>query len=202
MSAESNVFLGGIVMKLVRIPIVFVILVLLATTAFAAPFKVGVFRFDRVAMESDAGKQAMEEVKADVKQKEDEIERRKAELMEMKDRMESEAPLLDRGALAEKKRVFRIQVNDFQAIQKQYKEEIHEFQKRIFLLMHTDVAKIATELGKEKGLDLIIEHKGIIYFEPSIDVTDELIQKYNKYYKTTREQVGVDKKTTDQKPAE
>jgi outer membrane protein len=47
-----------------------------------------------------------------------------------------------------------------------------------------DVFDIANELGKAQGYTLIIEKKvaGVIYVANKVDLTDEVIKKYNLTY--------------------
>lgn len=41
--------------------------------------------------------------------------------------------------------------------------------------------KIAVAIGQERGYSLVLEvtEGGVVYWQPSIDVTDELIKRYN-----------------------
>jgi outer membrane protein len=42
-----------------------------------------------------------------------------------------------------------------------------------------DLLGLAEEMGKKEGFLLILDRKAAIYYPTSVDVTDQLIEKYN-----------------------
>jgi outer membrane protein len=52
---------------------------------------------------------------------------------------------------------------------------------RLFNRLQSELRPIITEVGKEKNLDLIFDvgNSGIIYFNPAVDLTEEVIKKYD-----------------------
>jgi outer membrane protein len=61
------------------------------------------------------------------------------------------------------------------------RRELNDLTQRLFQRLQTELRPIISEVGKEKNLDLIFDigGSGIIYFNPAVDLTAEVIQKYD-----------------------
>jgi Skp family chaperone for outer membrane proteins len=61
------------------------------------------------------------------------------------------------------------------------RRELNDLQMRLFNRLQTELRPIITEVGKEKNLDLIFDvgGSGIIYFNPAVDMTQDIIIKYD-----------------------
>jgi Skp family chaperone for outer membrane proteins len=59
--------------------------------------------------------------------------------------------------------------------------EMQEFTGRLFQRVQTELLPIIEQLGKDKGLDVIFDlaRSGAIYFNPMIDMTQEVITRYD-----------------------
>jgi Skp family chaperone for outer membrane proteins len=55
-------------------------------------------------------------------------------------------------------------------------------QARYFNKIKTEVLALAQTLGKKEGFDLVLEinEGGVMYYKDTIDITDQLIEAYNK----------------------
>jgi len=59
--------------------------------------------------------------------------------------------------------------------------DMQELQQRLFLKIQSEVMPVIAKLGQEKGIDLILDLRasGVLYFNPAIDLTDEVIKRYD-----------------------
>jgi len=59
--------------------------------------------------------------------------------------------------------------------------DMQELQQRLFLKIQSEVMPVIAKLGQEKGIDLILDLRasGVLYFNPTIDLTDEVIKRYD-----------------------
>ena len=59
--------------------------------------------------------------------------------------------------------------------------EIQDLQQRLFVRIQSELLPIIEAVGKEKNLDLIFDlgRSGAIYFNPTTDITAEIILKYD-----------------------
>jgi len=58
---------------------------------------------------------------------------------------------------------------------------MQELSQRLFMKLQSELMPIVQALGKEKGLDIIfdVQKSGAIYWNPAIDVTEEIIKRYD-----------------------
>lgn len=153
---------------------------LLATSALAAG-SVGFIDLQKALNLSDAGVKAKAEIGQQVKKYEAKVNAEQEALKEMKQELEKQAVLLSDEARSKREREFQQRAKEFQRFTKDIQEELKQrdadYTKRII----EDVLDIAREIGKEKGYAVILEksESSIIYGDPAVDLTDDVIKAYN-----------------------
>jgi len=143
--------------------------------------KIGIIDFQRIMATASAGKAAQAEINKQGKKMGAELRKKQAELEEIKKRREREALVMTQDMRAEKEREFRIRVNDFRALEKDYKQKLTMLNKRLVKRLQDDMFDLVKEIGKKEGYLLIVERLegGVVYAPNTIDITDKLIQLYN-----------------------
>lgn len=150
-------------------------------TAMAADVaKIAVVDFQRIFETSEAGKTVRNEITTKGKKMEAALKEKGAEIEELKKRIEREALVMSKDMREEKEREFRIKVNDIKTLQKKFEAELQTMQKRLLNKIKKEVITIVREIGKTEGYLLIIEKLGVLYAPSTIDITDEIIKKYNE----------------------
>ncbi|MDX9787243.1 MAG: OmpH family outer membrane protein [Desulfobacterales bacterium] len=146
--------------------------------------KIGMVDFQKILTLSEAGKEAQAEIATKGKAMEADLKTKGAELEETKERLEREALVMAPEKRSEKEREFRIKLMDFKDKEKQYKKEFNDFNMQLVGKFRKDVFALAEEIGKKEGYLLILEknESGALYFPGTMDITDQLIQKYNQTY--------------------
>ena len=143
--------------------------------------KIGIVDFQRILETSSAGKMAMAEINKRGKKMEADLKKKGGEIEAIKKKLEREALVMSKEMREEKEREIRININDFKTLQKKYMAEFKEYEKRLISRIQAQVFVIISEIGKKEGYLLIIEKReaGVMYYPNTIDMTDQLIQKYN-----------------------
>jgi outer membrane protein len=144
--------------------------------------KIGVVEFQRLFENSDAGKDIKAKITAQGKKMETELKEKGAEIEEVKKRLEREALVMSKEMREEKEREFRIKVNDIKTLQKKYEVELQGVQKKMMGGLQSETLEIIDEIGKSGGYLLIMDNRGVLYSPTTIDITDEVIKKYNAWY--------------------
>ena len=59
-------------------------------------------------------------------------------------------------------------------------QELAELQAKLLGGVQKKMSEIAADIAKERKIDLLLERNegGVVYFQPSFDITDELIKRY------------------------
>ena len=146
--------------------------------------KIGVINFQRVLEVSSAGKASQGEIGEQGKKMESDLKQRQAELQEIQKKLERERLVMSKEMRDEKERDFRIRINDFKSLEKKYKKELADLNKKLVKRMQDDVFDLVEELGRKEGYLLIVEklEGGVIYSPKTNDITDKLIQMYNERF--------------------
>ncbi|MGD9211621.1 MAG: OmpH family outer membrane protein [Desulfobacteraceae bacterium] len=142
--------------------------------------KIGIIDFQRIIEESNPGSKANDKINAEGKKMEAELTKKASEIEEMKKQLEREALVMSSEKREQNERDFRIRVNDFKGLQKKYEQDLQRLQKKIVNQLKEDVLKIAEEIGKKEGFQLILEKTRVLYVPESLDITERIIKEYNK----------------------
>lgn len=159
------------------------IIVACATPIFAADIaKIGVVDFQRVLLESAAGKEVQGTIQTRGRQMEADLKQKGGELEKMTEQLNRDAMVMSRDKRDEAQREMEIRRYDFQSLQKKYQSEIREIENRMIEKLKTEIFKITEDLGQKEGYLLIIEQGAVIYSPAAIDITDKVIEAYSKAF--------------------
>ena len=115
------------------------------------------------------------EIKASLKQRQEEIN-------SLKDKFASQKLTLNEEAL----RQLQLEIDKKEAEKKKYEQdssvEFDQFKAKLIKKMRDEMLAIVDELVKERGYDLVFDlsSSGLIYFQAALDITDEVIKKYDE----------------------
>ncbi len=155
---------------------------LLGISAYAADVaKIGIVDFMKILETSNAGKAGQAEIKKQADKMKADLEKKGAEIEELKKKIEKDAMVGNKEMREEKEREVQIKYLDFKNLEKKYSSELQKTQSDSLVRIQKEVQIIADEIGKKEGYLLIIEKReaGVFYAPASVDITDKLIQQYN-----------------------
>ena len=144
--------------------------------------KIGVVDLQRVMETSDMGKSAQAQIKQQKDKMETDLKDKGAEIEQIRQRLEREAMVMSKESREEKEREARIKLNDFKTLQKKYRNELQQLEKRLVSQLQKDTIALVDEIGKKEGYLLIISRVGVLYSPNTIDITDQLIKRLNENY--------------------
>jgi outer membrane protein len=172
----------------------FLLLTLTAAGAAAAePLKVGILDFQKVLETSKAGRAAKEKINVAGKDMETELKQRKEKIEQESKDLERELLVMEEEARKQReieiRQQMRDQVRDFRELQQRYYNEFKTQEQTLIRKIQKEVFELAEKMGKEEGFSLILERResAALYFDHSLDITDLLIQRYDKTYSETAE---------------
>jgi outer membrane protein len=156
------------------------LLALVAGTA-RADVKLGVVDLQRALNEVDEGKAAKAVLKKDFDEKQKQIDAKKVDFEKAKADFDKQSVVMAEQAKREKateldRKALELQ-QLFMALQKDLSEREREVTRGIFEKM----AAVVREIAEAEGFTMVLERTdaGIVYAPVSLDVTNELIRKYN-----------------------
>ena len=141
--------------------------------------KIGVANLQRVLETSNPGKSAQEEIKQQKDKMEQELKQKGGEIEELRKQLERDSMVMSKEKREEKEREVRIKLNDFKSLQKRYRTQLQNLEKKLVNELLKNVSNLVEEIGKKEGYLLIINNTGVMYSPGSIDITDRLIKELN-----------------------
>jgi len=160
--------------------ILFAALLVVTSHAQQLP-KIGVINSQRVLETSVEGKRVIGQLQEKDNKVQGELAKFDEDIRKLESKMNtqrltlSEQSLLDLRSDIERKRTERKRRAEDSL------RELQELQLRLFNKVKGELLPIIEQLGKEKGFDIIFDlaNSGALYFSPVIDITDEVIKRYN-----------------------
>jgi len=145
------------------------------------PMKFCVVDSTQVLEKSKEGKRVTAQLEAKNKTLQEDLARLDDKIRDLETRLNTQRLTLSQEALGnlmadlDKQRTARTRfVEDS-------RRELNDLTQRLFQRLQAELRPIIADVGKEKNLDIIFDigGSGIIYFNPAVDITPEVIQKYD-----------------------
>jgi outer membrane protein len=168
-----------------RVLFSFVLLFFFSSTAFS--LNVGVVNLQKALNECEAGKVAVQNLEKTAEVKKKIIERKKAELAKLREELSKKT--LKEAERAKQEALYETKAKELQSFMEKVQREIsnksNEYQGNIL----KGLVDMTEKIAKEEKVDIVIEiHGGIVYFNPTMDLTDKLIKAYNKFTQKKRDE--------------
>ena len=157
-----------------------VLVLSLGLSVQAAEVKIGIIDFQQVVEKSEPGQKVEASLKKEGERMEAELTKDKDELKALKDKMEREATVMSREAREEKEIEFRVKARNLQEKDQRYRNEFVGKQRTEIDKLRAVVLEIAQEIGKKEGFTLVVSKVGILYNDPSVDLTDKVVKMLNQ----------------------
>jgi len=145
------------------------------------PMRIGVVNSQEVLEKSLEGKRVTSQLEAKNKTLQEDLARLDDKIRDLETRLNTQRLTLSQEALANLMADLDKQRTERTRFVEDSRRELNDLTNRLFARLQNELRPIIAEVGKEKNLDLIFDvgGSGIIYFNPAVDLTPEVIQKYD-----------------------
>jgi outer membrane protein len=145
----------------------------------AAQAKLGFVDFQRAISEVDEGKAAKAQLKKDFDEKQKQLDLKTDEIKKLQADFDKQAMVMSAEAKAQKgsdldRRKLEVQ-EFFMKLQQDLSNRERDAMRGIFDKMQG----VVKEIADADGLAMVLDRSALVYAQPSLDVTNELIRKYN-----------------------
>jgi outer membrane protein len=161
--------------------LIFCIAGLMSLSYAQQPMRIGVVDSQEVLEKSQEGKRVTAQIESKNKTLQEDLVRLDDKIRELETKLNTQRLTLSQEALSnllsdiDKRRTERARfVEDS-------RRELNDLTQRLFQRLQGELVPIINEIGKEKNLDIIFDRgsSGIIFYNPAVDLTPEVIQKYD-----------------------
>jgi outer membrane protein len=169
-----------------------IVIFALATTVLAgsaatvdAQVKIGVVDLQRAINETEDGRQAKRRLKKLFDDRQKSLNAKQESLKVQKESLERQQDVLSEDALRKKVEKYQADLMDLQNEYVQYQQELSTKEGELTQKILEKMQGILRRIGQTDGYTMIIEANegGVVWVPANLDLTDVLIQRYNKLAK-------------------
>jgi outer membrane protein len=156
-------------------------LALAAAPAARAEFKLGYVDFQRALRETDEGKATTANLKKDFDEKQKVLTSRSEEVKRLQEDLQRQAALLTPEAKMAKGAELERKMMEAQELYMKLQQELSVKERDAMRPLNDKMIGLAREIAQADGFTVVVDRgeSGIIYAPDSLDLTNELIRKYN-----------------------
>ena len=146
------------------------------------PLRIGVVDIDRVISSTEEGQEARAEFARKRREAEaqitPELERYKA----LEEDLKAQQSILSREALFQRQLDLTEMRNRIETRMKELENQLQVDQRRLEEPLMAKMAEIVREFGREQGFTMILQRgtPGILYVREALDITDLIVERYNR----------------------
>lgn len=158
------------------------ILILLFTVfGVSKAMNLGYVDLEKVMNESEKGKKYKKDLESKLSFYQNKAKDLQDKLQDLQKQLQS--PALKEKAKEDKRKELRDTARQLQTLEAQANEELAKMKADAEKNMIADIKKIVEKIAKEKNLDAVFYGglvSGVLYANPKIDITNEVLKEYNK----------------------
>lgn len=170
--------------KLFLVP--FLALCLTAGAAFAQ--KIAIVDLEGAMNKSEAGIKANDELKADFEKARGKAQKLSTEMESISKDLEAQRSLLSQDMVQKKLADIQKKKVELERLEKDTNEELQRKQMQFVGAIVQDMRAVIQKYAEEKKIDLVLEVKesGTVYANPSLDITEEIVKRFNEQWKNKK----------------
>jgi outer membrane protein len=152
-----------------------------APAAFGADgVKLGYVDVQKVLVQSDAGKEAKEQLAARGNKYETEKNSREEELKKLKGELEKQSVLLSETARSAKEKDYQQKLKEYQRFLKDAQDDLQAKNDELTNRIVEEIVKVIQDYGKKSGyMFVFVKNDSMIYADEKADLTEEVLKAFN-----------------------
>ncbi len=167
----------------IPLPKVLLVALALAPALARAEQKLGYVDLQRALNEVEEGKAAKASLKKDFDEKQKQLDAKKADFDRLQADLEKQAVVMSDAAKKEKGAELDKRARELQGLFVQLQKDLSDRERDATKGIFDRMAGIVREIAEAEGFTVVLEKgSGIVYAPVSLDLTNELIRKYNSRF--------------------
>ncbi len=158
-----------------------------------APFpqgaRIAYFNIQRVANESAEGKASTAKVQALMQKKQAEIADKGKALQANQQKLQTQSGVMSESARSQLEKDIERQQVEAQRAQQDAQQEVNELQQELQADFQKKLFPVVQQVAQEKGLQMLLSQvdAGIVWADPGLDLTDEIVKKLDANRTTNKQ---------------
>ena len=155
------------------------VFLLSASAAFAEDSKFGYVDMQRALNETEDGRKAKEKLKKEFDQKQKELDEQQAQLKKDIEDLDKKRTLLPADKLREKETELRSRLEKVQQTYMRHQQDLTAKEQKETGKIFERMTRIVQKIAAAENLSMIVDKSALIFAKPHLDLTNELIRRYN-----------------------
>lgn len=153
-----------------------------AAQAEAGAIKVAVIDVERILIESERGKSALEELEALQNEKREQGQAMQQEINDLRNQLNEGRLSLAEERLTQLQKQIEDKMIALQRFQDDANRELTEKRDQVLSQIERSIFPVINEIGQEGEYTLIFNkyNSGLVYASDAVDITDQVIERYNQ----------------------
>ena len=168
-------------MKQITITLILFFSLILASAALGADgVKLGCVDIQKILLNSDAGKQAKEQLAGKANKYEGEKNSREEELKRLKAELEKQNVLLSESARGAKEKDYQQKLKEYQRFLKDAQDDLQAKNDELTNKIVEELVKMVQNYGRKNGYTFVfVKNDGMLFVDDKADLTEELLKAFN-----------------------
>jgi outer membrane protein len=156
-----------------------------AQSAAPDPFKVGVLNMNVAVSETAEGKKGLQEIQGKYQERGQKLQQMQQEIQSLQDQVQRQSATLSDDERLRQTRQLDEKQKTFKRAQEDYQSDLQEDEQDAVRRIGAKMEPLIKDYAQQNGFSLIIEggpQMPIYYAAPSVDLTEELVKRYDTKY--------------------
>ncbi len=151
--------------------------------AQGAAGKLAILNMARAMEMTMEGKQAIAEFQAKLTAKQNELQKKNNDLEEMRKQLQTQGQTLAEDARATLAKKIELGTTELQRSQEDAQKEFGQMQQEIYSRLGVKLGPLVDQYAKENQIAMILDPSSqntqVVYYDPSIEITDDIVKRYD-----------------------
>ncbi len=156
--------------------------VLLAPAARAAEIRIAYIDFQKAGVECDEGKIIVAGLKKEMEEKQKQLDAKQKALKDMYADFEKQASLMNEEAKKAKANELQKTAQDLEQTFMQLQKEFATKEQEASKAVGAKLRQLVKEVAEAGNIDIVLDRPAVIWANNNLDLTGEVIRKYNLKY--------------------
>jgi outer membrane protein len=142
--------------------------------------KVGSVDLQKALNTCEVGKAAAAKLNKALEDAKKKYETQGQSLQKEQEGLERQSSVLDEQVFKDKVRDFQSRAREWERFRKDVETDIRQQHNELVDKISKELIAVTEQVGKESGFTLVLERSLVPYIDPTLDITDEVIKRYNQ----------------------
>ena len=135
---------------------------------------------DRVIYESNLGKKIAKQMDGDYKKEDDKLKKTEENLKKKEANIVKQKNILSEEELNKKIKDLQVEINQFKGEKNSLMNKFQQQKLKKINIMVESLNKILSKYASSESIDIIVQKKNIVIGKSELDITDEILEIFNK----------------------